>query len=290
MRTTQRSLISVLITLLLMAGAVSVAEEIPVTLRVTGMDDYVGKPLFLRLVHEPSQVEIGRWSVPEISEAPWEVSLDSLRSEDAYRVDLFVDLNENGRYDAPPDDPAWRLALPTLEADEVVVLTPTDTFVDIRWAPRIDGVIEEEEYAHVLEDPQTGMTLYWSNDETVLHVGLVSPGTGWLSAGFAPQRRMLGANIIIAALVDGELQIEDHYGSSQTSHRQDEEENIVQSAGSLTETGTVLEFSLLLDSGDDQDAVLEPGTEVIVILAYHASRTDLRAGHTRRSTVEISLD
>lgn len=290
MRFTKKNVVSVLAAFLLVFVSLSVAAEIDITLRFEGMDAYAGKPLFVRLVDEQTQVEVSRWYVAVVPDEPFDLALEGLLPEQTYRVDVFVDLNENSRYDAPPVDAAWRIVLPDLSSGEIVAFTPPDDLTDIHWAPRIDGSIDAGEYANVLEDPQTGMTLSWSNDDTVLHIGLVSPGTGWLSVGFAPQRRMLGANIIIASVEEGELQIEEHYGSSQTAHRRDDEEHILQAAGSLTEHGTVLEFSILLDSGDPQDALLEPGTEIVVILAYHSSRTDFRVGHTRRSTVTIALD
>ena len=290
MRSTQKNIVSVLSALLLVFVSLSVAAEIDITLRFEGMAAYAGKPLYARLVDEQTQVEVSRWHVAVVPDEPFDLALEGLLQDLAYRVDVFVDLNENGQYDAPPVDAAWRLVLSDLSCCEIVAFTPTDELTDIRWAPRIDGTIDDGEYVNVLEDPQTGMTLYWSNDDTALHIGLVSPGTGWLAVGFSPQRRMLGANIIIASVEEGELQIEEHYGSSQTAHRRDDEEHILQAAGSLTEHGTVLEFSILLDSGDPQDALLEPGTEIVVILAYHSSRTDFRVGHTRRSTVTITLD
>jgi hypothetical protein len=52
----------------------------------------------------------------------------------SYHVDIWVDFNENGRYDAPPADHAWRL-----ELNEVAWVIPrscschnTD-FTDVEW-------------------------------------------------------------------------------------------------------------------------------------------------------------
>ena len=163
-------------------------------------------------------------------------------------------------------------------------------FTDIGWPPAIDGVIAEGEYTHQLFDSATGMTVYWANSATTLIIGLVSPGTGWLSIGFDPERQMLGANILIAGIDGDVVTIEDHYGNSPTSHKKDDTAHVIQVAGSETNAGSVLEFRIPLDSGDSQDKPLAVGSEVIIILAYHDSNDSLTTRHSERSTSSLMLD
>jgi len=86
------------------------------------------------------------------------------------------------------------------------------------------------------------------------------------------------------------LTIEDHYGHTQTSHRRDDVDHVVQAAGSESDGRSTVEFAIPLDSEDDQDKALEPGTEVVIILAYHRSNDGLTARHSERSTTTIRLE
>lgn len=90
----------------------------------------------------------------------------------------------------------------------------------------------------------------------MLLVGLSSSGQGWLAVGFDPVRRMQGANVVIAAVSEEWLAIEDHYGASPISHRQDLQDHVLLAAGTESEAGTQLEFIIPLDSGDPQDRPL----------------------------------
>jgi hypothetical protein len=275
---------------LVLLSSVYGSADASVHLRFEEMGPSIGRAFSLRVVDEETRAEVERIEISAVQDETFSITVDGLVSGHSYRVDFFADLNENGRYDPPPTDAAWRMLLPNVESGDEMVFAFTSEFIDIGWPPLIDGVIEEGNYSHSLLDSETGMTVFWSNDDELLHIGLVSPGRGWLAIGFAPERRMLGANIIIAAIAEGELLIEDHYGSSPTAHREDDVDHCLQAAGSLLEEGVVLEFAIPLDSGDPQDAVLEPGMDVTVILAYQSTQNDFRARHTRRSTVILTLE
>ena len=123
-----------------------------------------------------------------------------------------------------------------------------------------------------------------------LYVGLVSPGTGWAAVGFSLTHGMKGADIIIGAVTEEGLVIEDHYGSSPTSHRQDESSRITRAEGKEVEGKTTIEFAIPLASPDPNDVALTPGSEITVILAYQASSDSLTARHTKRSALTITLD
>jgi DOMON domain-containing protein len=268
----------------------SVMADISLELKFQDMDPHLGQPFSLRVSNTSTEEEITRLSVDEIPAATFELEISGLVLGESYQVDLFVDVNGNGRYDAPPVDHAWRIDLPNIQSAGSLSFVHNTMFTDIGWPPAIDGVIGEGEYAHKLVDPETGMIVCWANSTSTLTIGLVSPGTGWLSIGFAPERQMQGANILIAG-IDGEVvTIEDHYGNSPTSHKKDDVTHIVQVSGSETDEGSVLEFRIPLDSGDDQDNPLVAGSEVIIILAYHDSNDSLIMRHNKRSTSALVLD
>jgi hypothetical protein len=270
--------------------AFSVMADISLELKFKDMDPHLGEAFSLRVSNTSTGEEITRLSVAEIPAAAFELEISGLVLGESYQVDLFVDVNGNGHYDAPPIDHAWRIDLPNMQSDGSLSFVHNTMFTDIGWPPAIDGVIGEGEYAHELVDPETGMVVYWENSTSTLTIGLVSPGTGWLSVGFAPERQMQGANILIAG-IDGEVvTIEDHYGNTPTSHKKDDVTHVVQVAGSETSEGSVLEFRIPLDSGDDQDKPLVAGSEVIIILAYHDSSDTLTMRHSKRSTSALVLD
>jgi len=272
--------------------AVSVATfgQATLTMMFREMDPHVGQLFELRVVEEDTGREIARFSVSEIASAAFDLAIADLRLGTSYRIDLYADANGNGTYDVPPVDHAWRIAFPDVQGDAALTFTHNLDFTDIAWPPYLDGRIDELEYRNGMTDAETGMSVHWQNDDSVLYAGLVSPGTGWLAIGFGPERQMQGANIIIAAIDDGNLVIEDHYGNAPTSHRRDVGDHVIQAAGSEAEGRSILEFAIPLASGDEQDVDLEPGSEVVIILAYHGSNDRLTMRHTARSTASILLD
>lgn len=157
-------------------------------------------------------------------------------------------------------------------------------------APVVDGGITDGEYPHSVRDEQSGVEFAWRNGLTVLFGALRSPGTGWVSAGFGPDRGMEGANYILAAVSPSGLTIEDHYGTGFTSHRRDDQDDILRAAGAVTEGKTVVEFMIPLASGDPEDKDLRPGQTYAVLLAYHRTSVAFTVRHTARGSVMVALD
>jgi len=279
---------SMAVALLIVFSAVAFGQT-ALTMMFREMDPHVGQRFELRIVEEASGREIARFTIPEIV-AAFDLEIGDLELGTSYRIDFYSDMNGNGRYDAPPTDHAWRIEVSDLQGDTEFTFIHNVEFTDIGWSPAIDGQIGDLEYRNDMLDSATGMSVHWQNDGATLYVGLTAPGTGWLSIGFGPERQMQGANILIAAIVDGEIVIEDHYGNSPTSHRKDAVDHIIQAAGSEVEGQSIVEFAIPLASGNDQDKQLEPGTEVEIILAYHASNDGLAVRHTKRSISSILLD
>ncbi len=270
--------------------SVAALGQATLTIAFRGMEPHVGQLFELRVVEAATGREIVRFSVPEIASPEFELMVADLRIGASYRIDFYADASGNGIYDAPPADHAWRIALPDVGGDASLTFIHDLDFTDIAWPPYLDGRIGELEYRNGMTDAETGMSVHWQHDGSLLYVGLVSPGTGWLAIGFGPERQMLGANIVIAAIHDGELVIEDHYGNAPTTHRVDDVNHVVHAAGIEAEGRSILEFAIPLASGDEQDVELEPGSETVIILAYHGSSDQLTMRHTARSTASILLD
>jgi hypothetical protein len=156
--------------------------------------------------------------------------------------------------------------------------------------PIADGSIAAGEYRNSLHDPQTGMTIFWQNDAANIYVGLISPGTGWAGVGFSDRAGKPGSNIIIGAVSDGKVTIQDSYGVTKELHLVDWTPSLFAAGGSEASGQTVLEFGMPLASGDAQDVALVPGHVVQVMLAYQATKDSFTVEHTRYSMTQITLD
>jgi hypothetical protein len=153
-----------------------------------------------------------------------------------------------------------------------------------------DGLIYANEYRNSLYELTTGMSLFWENDATNLYVGLVSPGTGWAGVGFSNRTGKPGSNIILGAVSNGTVTIQDNYGVTKELHLVDGSSSLLAIGGTETSGETTLEFVIPLASGDSQDVALVLGQTVAVILAYQATKDSFTAEHTRYSQLQITLD
>ena len=260
---------------------------IPLSVQLTGMSPHIDQLLELRISEISTAIEVDRIKLDRIAEDSFTLDTEALEEGKAYLIDFYVDVSGNGTYDAPPQDYAWRIELGEVVEPVSLAFDYNEMFTDIAWPPQIDGIIGDEEYRNSLTDPATGMVLAWQNDSTYIYVGLIGPGTGWVAVGFDAERKMKGANIIIGAVSDGSLEIEDHFGTTQIGHREDEESDIIQAGGTENDGQTTIEFAVPLESSDK---TLAPGQEVNVILAYHSSSDRLNSRHTARSMLQIELD
>ena len=128
-----------------------------------------------------------------------------------------------------------------------------------------------------------GMVLQWKVEEGRLHVILSGQTAGWVGVGFNPSDKMKDANFIIGYVADGEVVLEDHYGTRKGRHTVDTElegsEDLVVIGGEESNGITRIEFTIPLDSGDDSDRALVPGNRYPVLLAY-GKADDLGKGHS----------
>ncbi len=156
----------------------------------------------------------------------------------------------------------------------------------------IDGVVDQDEYVHRLL--LGGMDVHWTNDADLLWVALSAPATGYVSVGFDPIDRKVGANYIIGYVKDGEAVVRDHVGTRGNLHDADTavggEDNLLASAGTEIDGRTILEFVIPLDSGDPKDRPLEPGGTYEIQVAYQLSRDDFISWHSRHGAAQFTLD
>jgi len=186
--------------------------------------------------------------------------------------------------DAPQED-----VDETVEAKEEIINTGAAS----AEAVVINGEIGNGEYMASLQDNNTGIQLFWSNDSQDLYIGIITDSGGWVAVGFDPQSAMKGANIIFMALDGGTVLLRDDFGTSSFSHDSDEKlggsNDISESAGKKDGDKAVYEFIIPLDSSDEFDKVLSPGNSYKVILSLNSSNTDFDRKHSARSSNQITL-
>ena len=106
------------------------------------MGEHIGKMLYLRVYNESTQEEIIREVVP-VMESSGLLGGDQpiFQDGESYVIDFFVDVNENGAYDAPPTDYAWRISTGPVYEDTIVDFYHTMDFTDIAWPHSLSFVV-----------------------------------------------------------------------------------------------------------------------------------------------------
>lgn len=138
------------------------------------------------------------------------------------------------------------------------------------------------------------MTFQWKIEGDTMEAILISPEFGWVGVGFDPQSFMKDANFILGFVEDGATSIADHWGDTQISHQADSEaggvDNVTLIEGREDENGTMLHFTIPLDSGDEYDQPLVGGQTHTILLAY-SSEDDYTTQHkdTEMEVFDIEL-
>lgn len=158
--------------------------------------------------------------------------------------------------------------------------------------PSIDGQIQEDEYQNHYKDSKINMDVYWTLDEENIYLALRSHGKGWIGIGIGPTGSLMqGADIILGYVKDGKLSIEDNFANSAVNHAPDTalggKNDILESAGSENDKGTVIEFKRKLNTSDSFDRALTD-REYRVLLAY-SDTDDLTSYHPVTSTAFINF-
>lgn len=284
-----------LLAIALTTGALVAQPISRLTIEFTEMDPHVGQRLEARLLEADSDIEIAHRILDAVPASEFEVEFLGVRVGETYQIEVYTDHNGNGMYDAPPVDHAWRRSITITQEITGLVFPHTVEFAELAWpepsgTPAIDGQVFPGEYTRSLTEPSTGMRVLWRNDADSLVMAMIAPGVGWVSVGLDPVDAMQGADYILAAVRDGELVIEDHFGTGRFRHTKDSQQDVLEAAGTESEGKTIVEFRIALDSGDSADKLLVPSETYPLLVAFHATSDSLSARHTHRATSELTLD
>lgn len=103
------------------------------TVNFSSMSPHLGQYFQLRVVRQDNQLEIGRYTLPQILVPNFSVYIPEVELSHNYNVDFYADLSGNNLYDTPPADHAWRLNFNSSTGDVVLNFTHNTSFTDIRW-------------------------------------------------------------------------------------------------------------------------------------------------------------
>jgi len=129
--------LSVLLLFLLpVLATTSQAQQNSLTVNFSMMSPHVGDDVWLAVIEAESMVEVGRTysegALTFVMEIP-----EILEEGKSYHVDFFADENENGHYDPPGADHAWRLEIEDALGDETLEFSHQIAFSDVEWKHRL---------------------------------------------------------------------------------------------------------------------------------------------------------
>ncbi len=157
----------------------------------------------------------------------------------------------------------------------------------------VDGVIEEDEYPLSAELGDGHFLIFWEISNDTIKMGLQAETSGMIAIGIDPTERMKDADMVIAYREGSEFSVHDAYSFGEVGPHPDDtneggsfdlNEYMVDEVGGVT----TLEFTRLLDTGDELDNVLPDKGKVKFIWATSDS-DDFNSRHTRRGTAVIDL-
>jgi hypothetical protein len=172
---------------------------------------------------------------------------------------------------------------------------PYDSMMDVRVG--IDGVIDIEdgpEYPATYADKASGLTVNWGFDDSLIYVGLVTKGRGWLAIGFGSPK-MNESNMIIGYYTEDSTEVTNQVGSNYVHAGSARSDSAIGDAeiDYDDETGvTTMEFTYPLHFPAGATLAipgLASGGTYDVILAQNTKSVSLNAKHTNRGTLKVKL-
>ena len=106
-------------------------DSLEISLTFTAMDPHLGQDFFVYLRDAESSEILDSMEFTPIDTVEFDVVFDSVMADMDYNVDFWADMNENGTYDPPPTDHAWRIELMNLMADTMLTFQHNTDFTDI---------------------------------------------------------------------------------------------------------------------------------------------------------------
>ena len=153
------------------------------------------------------------------------------------------------------------------------------------------GTLMAQEYKHSFEAED--MKVFWTLDGDKIHFKLAAPTEGWVGIGFDPEDAMGGGDIVIGAVKNGKVRIEDHFADRKRGHSPDKKlggDNQVLNPQGMEENGvTTISFTKVLAADDKYDKTIAADKPYRIMLAYGSGRDSFRAGHRYRGVYDVNF-
>ena len=109
------------------------------TVHFMNMTPHVGQDFYLAVVDTATGIVLS--TVDTVASEDFMLNVYGLEPGTAYNVDFWADFNENGMYDAPPADHAWRIQLDSIVGDSTLMFTHNTDFTDIMWQKMMQNTL-----------------------------------------------------------------------------------------------------------------------------------------------------
>jgi hypothetical protein len=154
----------------------------------------------------------------------------------------------------------------------------------------LPNAIPASDYAYRVKAGE--VTVAWTLEGDQIHMELSAETEGWVSIGIDPEDAMGGADIIIGAVKNGKVRIEDHFADRKRGHSPDEKlggENHVMNPAGIEENGvTMISFTRSVAAAEKWDKPVNTSGKTRVMVAY-GSRDSLGLSHQYRSVYDVDF-
>ncbi len=155
----------------------------------------------------------------------------------------------------------------------------------------LPGSLFASVYAHKLEVKD--MTVSWTLDGDQIQMELSAETTGWVAIGIDPEDAMGGGDILIGAVKNGKVRIEDHFADRKRGHSSDEKlggtSQVTDPAGKEENGVTTISFTRLVTASEQWDKPIQTTGKTRVMLAFGTGRDSFIAGHQFRTVYDIDF-
>jgi hypothetical protein len=101
------------------------------TVDFSQMTPHLNQVLYFYLRNQETEDFVDSVILEPILMADFSVSSYLIVPDSSYNLDFYVDFNENGMYDVPPTDHAWRIELDSVQGDTTLSFVHNTDFTDI---------------------------------------------------------------------------------------------------------------------------------------------------------------
>ncbi|HSO86847.1 MAG TPA: T9SS type A sorting domain-containing protein [Draconibacterium sp.] len=105
------------------------------TINFTGMTPHVGQTLWLEVVEKSTGKEVERKA--QIISVEFSVVVSGIEADHSYFVNFYADHNNNGKYDIPPVDHAWKMELNNVSGNSTLDFAHNINFTNIEWKNKL---------------------------------------------------------------------------------------------------------------------------------------------------------